>query len=194
MAIINAATEPLSSLRNHLLIAMPGLLDSAFANALIYLCEHNSEGAMGLTVNRPLGVNLSQILDQFNLHYPPPIGELPLLAGGPVQLGRGFVLHRSEAGEWQSTLAIGDGISLTASKDIITDIADGKGPKDALVILGYAGWAAGQLEQELLANLWLTVPADSELLFDTLVDHRASLAAARLGVKLNQLSISAGNA
>lgn len=194
MATFDAVPESVSSLRNHLLIAMPGLFDSAFAHSLIYICEHTPEGAMGLAVNRPLGENLSEILDQFNLQYPAPVGELPLLAGGPVQMGRGFVLHPTEPRQWQSTLAVGDGISLTASKDIIADIAEGKGPDIALVILGYAGWGAGQLEQELLDNLWLTLPAEPELLFGTPIEHRAAVAAARLGVELSQLSISAGHA
>lgn len=194
MASANASTHPAVRLRDHFLIAMPRLLDSGFANSLIYLCEHSPEGAMGLVVNRPLGLNLSQILDQFGLPYPAPIGELPLLAGGPVQLERGFVLHPSGAQHWESTLIIGNGISLTASKDIIAAIADSRGPQGALVILGYSGWAAGQLEQELLANLWLQVPADPQILFDTPVEHRAQFAAARLGIQLNQLSTSAGHA
>lgn len=182
------------NLRNQLLIAMPGLQDPSFAHALVYLCQHGPEGAMGLVVNRPMGMQLGQVLDQFKLQYPAAIGKLPLLYGGPVQTARGFVLHRTEERRWESTLDIDGGISLTASMDIITDIADNRGPPTPLVILGYAGWGAGQLEEELLANFWLTVPADAELLFDTPIEHRASIAAARLGVTLSQLSSSAGHA
>ncbi len=181
-------------LRGQLLVAMPGLTDPGFAHSVVYICEHTPEGAMGLTINRPLGLPLSQIFAQLNLPCPEKLGALPLLLGGPVQQERGFVLHRSKDQQWQSTVSVSDQISLTASRDIIEAIAHEEGPAESLIILGYAGWGAGQLEQELLANAWLTVPADAEFLFDTPLERCAHLAAARIGINLNQLSNSAGHA
>ncbi len=183
-----------SSLRNQLLIAMPGMLDPRFAHTVIYLCEHSEEGAMGLTVNRPTGAPISKIFQQLDLDYPATLGDKPLLAGGPVQLERGFVLHRPGPKAWESTLTTGNEINLTASRDIIVDIAANQGPVSLLIFLGYAGWGPGQLEQELVENAWLTVPADPELLFDTPAERIASLAAARIGVDLSQLSYVAGHA
>lgn len=182
------------SLRNQLLIAMPGMLDPRFTHTVIYLCEHSEEGAMGLTINRPAGAPISKIFQQLDLEYPSSLGDQPLLVGGPVQLERGFVLHRPGPREWESTLATGSQINLTASRDIIVDIANNKGPDSLLILLGYAGWGPGQLERELAENAWLTVPADPELIFDTPPEQLASLAAARIGVDLRQLSHVAGHA
>ncbi len=195
MASQHFSDEPsFSSLRNQLLIAMPGMLDARFAQTVVYLCEHSEEGAMGLTVNRPTGAPISKIFQQLDLDFPSTLGDKPLLAGGPVQLERGFVLHRPGPRTWESTLATGREINLTASRDIIVDIAANQGPGSLLIFLGYAGWGPGQLEQELAENAWLTVPADPELLFDTPTEQLASLAAARIGVDLRQLSYIAGHA
>lgn len=183
-----------SHLQGHFLIATLGLNNSEFANTVIYLCEHTDDGAMGLVVNQPLGISLSQIFDQFELNYTKPAGQQPLLAGGPVQEGRGFVLHRPEDKVWEATQAISPDISLTSSKDIISDIAVDNGPADSLITLGYAGWSAGQLEQELTTNAWLAVPGSADILFDTPFEQRADAAAATIGVNLQQLSSDTGHA
>jgi putative transcriptional regulator len=188
------SNETFKHLRGQLLLAMPGLADSGFAHAVVYICEHTPEGAMGLIVNQPINVPLKQIFSQLDLPCPEKLNTQQLLLGGPVQQERGFILHRNTDKKWQSTMPVGEQISLTASQDIIEALASNEGPEDSLVALGYAGWGAGQLEQELLANAWLTAPTDAEFLFDTPFDSRARLAAARIGVDINQLSNSAGHA
>jgi len=138
------------SLRGQLLIAMPGLLDPNFVHSVVYICQHSSEGAMGITINRPLGLALSQVFEQLDLDYSPPNGAQTLLCGGPVEEQQGFVLHRTTSKKWQATVAISDDIFLTTSRDIINDMASNQGPEAVLIALGYAGWTSGQLEQELL--------------------------------------------
>jgi len=193
-----SAESDATSLRGQLLIAMPGLLDPNFVHSVVYICQHTEEGAMGITINRPLGLPLSQVFEQLDLDYSPPNGTQTLLCGGPVEEQQGFVLHRPAEKRWQATAAISDEIFLTTSRDIIDDMASDQGPDAALVALGYAGWTSGQLEQELLENAWLTIPPDtgllSQLLFDTPLEQRADLAAASLGINLSQLSNSAGHA
>lgn len=181
-------------LSNHLLIAMPGLLDPNFSHAVIYLCEHNAEGAMGLVINHPLDIPLSQIFDQLELSYTTNIGDQSLLSGGPVQVDRGFVLHRTSNRKWESTLPISDDISLTASSDIISDIANDQGPSDLIITLGYSGWGPGQLEEELASNAWLTIPADAAILFDTPFEERAKVAAAKMGIDFSLISSNIGHA
>lgn len=194
----SSAENNATSLRGQLLIAMPGLLDPNFVHSVVYICQHSEAGAMGITINRPLDLPLSQVFEQLDLDYTPPNGTQTLLCGGPVEEQQGFVLHPSTTKHWQATAAISDNIFLTTSRDIINDMACDQGPETALIALGYAGWTSGQLEQELLENAWLTVPPDtkllSQLLFDTPLNERADLAAASLGVNLSQLSNSAGHA
>lgn len=173
---------------------MPGLIDPNFSHSVIYICEHSLEGAMGLVVNNPLDIPLSQVFEQFEMGYSSKIGDQTLLSGGPVQTDRGFVLHRPAERKWESTLAISSDICLTASKDIITDIAQEQGPNDLIITLGYSGWGPGQLEEELTNNAWLTVPADANIVFNVPFEQRAGAAAAKIGIDLNQLSISAGHA
>lgn len=185
---------PTQNLSNHFLVAMPGLLDPNFSQAVIYLCEHTADGAMGLIINHPLDIPLSQIFEQFEMGYSPKMGEQSLLSGGPVQVDRGFVLHRSGSRQWESTLAISREVSLTASSDIIADIAEEKGPNDLIITLGYAGWGPGQLEDELAENAWLTVPGDANILFNVPFHERATAAAAKIGVDFNQLSTDIGHA
>lgn len=182
------------SLINHFLVAMPGLLDPNFSHSVIYICDHSREGAMGLVINNPLEIPLSQIFEQFHLNYSPLMGNKPLMSGGPVQVDRGFVLHRPSEQEWEATLPISGDISLTSSRDIISDIAVERGPSDVLVTLGYAGWGAGQLEDELANNAWLTVPADANIIFNVPCEQRAQAAAAKIGIDLNLLSSNAGHA
>lgn len=181
-------------LRNQFLIAMPGMHDSAFAHTVTYVCEHSEKGAMGIVINNATPLTLNDIFAQMELKAEPnTINHQPVYAGGPVQIERGFVLHPRDT-EWQSTLNISDEISLTASRDIIEAIANGSGPQQFLIALGYAGWGEGQLEAEIAANAWLTIPADSNILFNTPAEQRWLASAQPLGIDLNLISSVAGHA
>ena len=183
------------SLRNHFLIAMPGLQDSIFAHSIAYLCEHDRHGAMGIVVNRPLDISFDDIFEHLEIrdfHHRHP---QPVLAGGPVHTERGFVLHRrDDSRRWQATLDVTAEVSLTTSRDILESIAHDDGPVNALIALGYAGWSPGQLEQELATNAWLSLPATVAELFDVPLEQRAQAAASRLGINLDLLSSTFGNA
>lgn len=189
---MNTQTVP-TSLRNYFLIAMPSLGDSIFANSVTYICEHNEYGAMGLVVNQPLDISIDEVFDQLDIYDHEQHSE-HVLAGGPVEMNRGFVLHRSADQQWQSSLAITAELSLTTSLDILTAIAHNEGPDDCLITLGYAGWGAGQLENEIANNAWLTVPADLDILFHTPCEQRLSKAATMLGVDLSLISPTVGHA
>lgn len=181
-------------LTNHFLIAMPALADPNFFHTVTFICEHDAEGAMGLVINRPLDMQLGEILAHMDVaEIDPGAAGLPVFQGGPVQMERGFVLHEP-LGDWEATLQISDTIGVTASQDILTAMAAGRGPRRALVALGYAGWGAGQLEREMAENAWLSGPASAEILFETPVERRWEAAAALLGVDLNLLSGDAGHA
>ena len=189
-----ASKKSISSLKNYFLLAMPGLNDPNFAQSVVYICEHNADGAMGLIINQQLDIPVKAIFDQLELSYLDECGSSLIFDGGPVQRDRGFILHPSVEQQWESTVAIGDDISLTASKDILTDIALGNGPENALITLGYSSWEAGQLEQELTQNSWLTIPADSAIIFHTDCAKRAGAAASTIGLDLAMLSHDAGHA
>jgi len=195
-----AAMEPniqdsFISLEHHFLIAMPGMMDPGFADALVYICRHTPEGAMGLRVNRCLDITLRELFLQLQLPCEGRLADQLLFAGGPVRGEWGFVLHEPTESCWQSSLEIAPGVCLTASRDILAALATGEGaPERSLVALGYSGWAAGQLEEELASNAWLTTTADLELLFDAPLEARTRLAAARIGVDLTRLSTGAGHA
>jgi putative transcriptional regulator len=189
-----ASKKSISSLKNYFLLAMPGLNDPNFAQSVVYICEHNADGAMGLIINQQLDIPVKAIFDQLELSYLDECGNSLIFDGGPVQRDRGFILHSSVEQQWESTVAIGEDISLTASKDILTDIALGKGPTSALITLGYSSWEAGQLEQELTQNSWLTIPADSAIIFHTDCAKRAGAAASTIGLDLAMLSHDAGHA
>jgi putative transcriptional regulator len=189
-----ASKKSISSLKNYFLLAMPGLNDPNFAHSVVYICEHNADGAMGLIINQQLDIPVKAIFDQLELSYLDECGNSLIFDGGPVQRDRGFILHSSVEQQWESTVAIGEDISLTASKDILTDIALGKGPTNALITLGYSSWEAGQLEQELTQNSWLTIPADSAIIFHTDCAKRAGAAASTIGLDLAMLSHDAGHA
>jgi len=179
---------------HHFLIAMPAMADPHFSHALTYVCEHNEDGALGIVVNKPTDMTLSALFEQINVPLADAgLRRTPVHFGGPVQVDRGFVLHRP-LGNWQSTLAVSDDIGLTTSKDILEAVARGEGPQSILVTLGYAGWSAGQLERELAANAWLTVAADPEVVFDTPVERRLPAAVRLLGIDPSQLSEDAGHA
>ncbi|HUP97986.1 MAG TPA: YqgE/AlgH family protein [Usitatibacter sp.] len=181
------------NLTSHFLIAMPAMADPNFSRTLTFVCEHNERGALGIVVNRPIDVTLSALFRQVEIDLPAsPLGEQPVFFGGPVQFDHGFVLHRP-VGEWKSTLPVGE-VGLTTSRDILEAMAAGQGPSQQLVALGYAGWAPGQLEDEILRNGWLTVQADTGLIFDLPPDARYEAAMQALGVNTANLSEEAGHA
>ena len=181
-------------LTNQFLIAMPGLEDPNFFHSVTYICELNEEGALGLVVNRPLEMQLGEILKHINLpHAEPEAQQICVHLGGPVQQDRGFVLHQP-LGNWDATLKVTDRIGVTSSIDILEAIAGNQGPERSLIALGYAGWGAGQLEREMAENAWLSGPADPEILFNTPDEQRWRAAAASLGVNLDLLSGDAGHA
>lgn len=182
------------NLTDNFLIAMPTLEDPYFSNALVYICEHNENGALGIIVNRPIDMNLAGLFDKIDIKLADEkLGDLPVYFGGPVQLDRGFVLHRP-LGAWQSTLRINDEVGLTSSRDILGSVAASGTPGEILVTLGYAGWDAGQLEDELAQNSWLTVPAKSSILFELPPEERLPAAMQKLGISFSQLSDVAGHA
>ncbi len=184
----------ISQLKNQFLIAMPGLQDPNFSHSVTFLCEHNPEGAMGLLINRPTPMNLGELVVQLGFELgEPEMSNIAIYHGGPVQPEQGFVLH-SPLGEWDSTMEISPNLSMTVSQDIIEAIAHGIGPEHFLIALGYAGWSAGQLEEELAANTWLNGPADNRIIFDTPVDRRWHTAADLLGVELSLISTEVGHA
>jgi putative transcriptional regulator len=177
-------------LTNQFLIAMPAMDDPNFAQTVTLVCEHNDQGALGIVINRALPMSLAEVFEQLGLDSARSrVTQQPVLRGGPVQTDRGFVLHTPQ-GKWESSLPFSAGMHLTTSRDIL----DGDGPRDAVVALGYAGWGAGQLEDEMAHNAWLTVPADAKLIFDTPLDERWQAAGRLLGVNLLHLSSDAGHA
>ncbi len=182
-----------NSLRNHFLIAMPGLRDSFFSDAVTYICDHSDQGAMGIVLNQPLNIHLDEVFDQLELNYDEVAGRSPVLSGGPVNAQQGFVLHMDE-GKWASTMHVTTDICITASRDIVDALAHNEGPRGAQFALGYAGWEAGQLEEEISSNSWLTVPADPSIIFDVPVHERRMAVASQLGFDLNLISGVAGHA
>ncbi len=182
------------NLSHHFLIAMPAMTDPYFAKSLTYVCEHSEQGAMGIVVNRPISLTLSELFAQINMELKPTeLEDVLVHFGGPVQTDRGFVLHEPN-GEWQSTLHINNKVELTTSKDILQAIGEGQGPRHLLMTLGYAGWSEGQLEQELSQNAWLSVPADERIMFDLPAEERLPAAMALLGIDFASLSEEAGHA
>jgi putative transcriptional regulator len=179
---------------HHFLIAMPAMVDPNFARTLTWVCEHNDDGALGIVVNRPTDMTLSALFEQIELQLAnAEVGARPVHFGGPVQVDRGFVLHRP-LGNWQSTLAISDDVGLTTSKDVLEAVGRGDGPKDVFVSLGYAGWSAGQLEQEIAQNAWLTVGADADVVFELPAEARLPAAMRLLGIDFSRLSDDVGHA
>lgn len=181
-------------LSNHLLIALPALSDPNFARTVALICQHDDNGAMGVVVNRASEYTLGEVLSQMGISsQDQALCGQAVLSGGPVHPERGFVIH-DDARDWDSSLEVGGGLFLTTSRDILEAMADGRGPRHAIVALGCAGWGAGQLEFELGENSWLTVPADAELLFDTPLEERWQRAAGRIGVDLFRLTDYSGHA
>ncbi len=182
------------NLTDHFLIAMPGLEDTFFARTLTYVCEHNEQGALGLVVNRPTDMSVEKLLLQLGMAPKNTASSnQPVLLGGPVQIDSGFVLHEP-VGAWKSTLSSNESVGLTASIDILQAVANCQGPERMLVALGYSGWVAGQLEQELAQNVWLTVPAESQILFELSSEERLPAAIKLLGIDFCNLSSEVGHA
>jgi putative transcriptional regulator len=181
-----------NSLVDHFLIAMPQLQDSYFANTVIYLWRHTHEGALGLVVNLPLKMQLSEIFEQLGMEDKRgPQANQIVLSGGPVETEKGFVLHDA-APRWPSSLPVADGITITTSRDILADIARGEGPDNYLVALGCSGWSPGQLEKELKENSWLTCAATKEIIFSKDFARKPHMATATLGFSLSQLGGDVG--
>ncbi len=182
-----------SSLKNHLLIAMPALHDGVFDRTVIVVCEHNAEGAMGVVINRLVDINMSDALRAVDIQPSEEMIHRPVYWGGPVQPQHGFILH-SPRGEWFSSLEINDDLALTSSPDILQAIAQHEEPQRYLLTLGYAGWGAQQLEAELQDNAWLHGPLDMAVIFDLPASERWQAAARLLGVDMRLLSGAAGHA
>ncbi|MGU3536770.1 YqgE/AlgH family protein [Methylobacterium sp. A54F] len=184
------------------LVAMPGMADQRFARSVIYVCAHSADGAMGIIVNKPVtDLSMPDLLVQLDVVPPTDairlrerVGHMPVLMGGPVEGKRGFVLHTDDFHIDQSTLIIDDGICLTATVEILRAIATGDGPTSAVLALGYAGWQAGQLESEIMANGWLNCPADPDLIFHPTLETKYEQALRRNGIDPAMLSVSAGRA
>ena len=182
------------SLSNQLLIAMPGMADPNFNSTVTLVCEHNSEGALGIVVNRPTDMDLGSLFEQLDVSdVDRTLAQSPVLDGGPVAPERGFVLHESGI-SFDSTVEVSSDVQLTLSRDVLDAMASGDGPSRSLVALGYAGWEAGQLEQEILDNTWLTVPSNQEIIFEVPFEDRWRVAARSIGIDISQISPHAGHA
>jgi len=185
-------------LTNQFLIAMPGMADDTFAGAVVYLCEHTDKGALGLVINKPIDIKLKNLFEKVDLALErEDLADEPVYFGGPVQTERGFVLHEkvgTEGSPYNSTLEIPGGLEMTTSKDVLEAMSAGGGPRKVLVTLGYSGWGAGQLEDEIGRNGWLTVQADPQIIFDTPVEQRYERALRLLGIDPRMLSQDAGHA
>lgn len=185
-------------LTNQFLIAMPGMLDEGFKGTVIYMCEHNENGALGLVINRPVAMTLGNLFEKVDLSPPKDaLADRPVFYGGPVQPERGFVLHEpldAAGNHYNATMIVPGGLEMTTSRDVLEALSNGAGPKRVFVTLGYSGWAAGQLEEEIGRNGWLTVDATKEIIFDTPVELRYERALGLLGVDPRMLSQEAGHA
>jgi putative transcriptional regulator len=186
------------NLTNQFLIAMPGLSDGNFAGTVVYMCEHTEHGALGLVINHPLEIDVRGLFEKVNLKLDrDDLLSTPVYLGGPVQTERGFVLHEQlddEGGHYNSSLKIAGGLEMTTSRDVLEAMANGAGPRKVFITLGYSGWSAGQLEDEIARNGWLTVDADRSIIFDSPVEERYERALSLLGIDLSVLSTEIGHA
>jgi putative transcriptional regulator len=181
-------------LNRQVLIAMPGMVDGNFAGSVTLLCQHNDDGAIGITINRLSNFSLGEILAQMHIDCTDDsIRQMQVLEGGPVAPDRGFVIHSPRRG-YESSMTVGPDIMVTTSHDVLTAVAEGNGPEKYIVALGYAGWAGGQLESELRQNDWLTVMADSDIVFDMPLPKRFEEALGRLGINIDRLHSEGGHA
>jgi putative transcriptional regulator len=199
------ASDSATNLTNQFLIAMPGMADDNFAGSVVYLCEHTERGALGLVINKPSDIKLGRLFEKVDLPLDrEELAEQPVYIGGPVQTERGFVLHErgeddaadidADGATYTSSLRIPGGMAMTTSKDVLEALASGAGPKRVLVTLGYAGWSAGQLEDEIARNGWITVDAQPEVIFETPIEQRYDKALSLLGIDPRMLSSEAGHA
>ena len=186
------------NLTNQFLIAMPGMSDGNFAGSVVYMCEHTERGALGLVINKPVDIDVRGLFEKVNLQLErDDLLSTPVYLGGPVQTERGFVLHEQldeEGGHYNSSIKIPGGLEMTTSRDVLEAMASGAGPRKVFISLGYSGWSAGQLEDELSRNGWLTVQADPSIIFDTPVEQRYDRALSLLGIDRSVLSFDAGHA
>lgn len=194
----SSSDTPALQLADHFLIAMPSMLDPVFGGTVVYLCEHHVGGALGVIINRPTDMTMDVLFERLELSleispHMPLLPRAPVMFGGPVQVERGFVLHAPGA-SYNSSLTVSDDIALTTSRDVLEAAAAGQGPQRMLVTLGCAGWSAGQLEEEILRNGWLTVRADPAIIFDTPIESRFVAAMNLLGIDPNRLTGEAGHA
>jgi len=180
------------SLKHHRLLAMPGLAGEYFGNTITYVCEHNDDGAMGIMVNRPMDLTVGALLEQLGIDATDALDE-PVLEGGPVKRDRGFILHTDDV-QFEASLPLGNGLMLSTARQTLEAIGAGRGPRQYLVALGYAGWGVGQLEEELKQNAWLSCPAQLDILFDVPFTERVNRAAASLGIDFRLMSSQAGHA
>ena len=181
-------------LTGNLLLAMPQMKDDRFMRSVVYVCAHTSDGAMGLVINKIVeSVNFPELLDQLNIDSESANPEIRVHFGGPVETGRGFVLHSADYAQ-DATLMINEHFALTATVDILKSIANGEGPKKSILALGYAGWEPGQLDKEIQANGWLSLPADADLVFDVRPNTKWEKAMGKIGIDFNMLSGQAGHA
>ena len=193
-------TEDVSHLTNQLLIAMPGMLDDQFAGTVVYVCEHNPQGAMGLVVNRPTNLELKDLFDRIELKLEiAPLEKQPVYLGGPVQTERGFVLHpQADDIRYSSSLTVPGGLAMTTSKDVLEAVSTGQGPEQFLMTLGYAGWSAGQLEDEISKNGWLNVSTNlddiKKIIFETPYEQRYEKVMNIIGIDPSHLSGDVGHA
>jgi putative transcriptional regulator len=187
-------------LANQFLIAMPGMVDETFAGTVVYLCDHTTNGAMGLVINRPTDIDLANVFDKIDLQLDiQPLGQKPVYFGGPVQTDRGFILHeQKDTHDYSSSLRVPGGLAMTTSKDILEEVAIGSGPERFLMTLGYAGWSAGQLEDEISRNGWLNIQAPTsemaQIIFETPNEDKYDKVLALLGIDASFLSSEAGHA
>ena len=198
------AEAPLSiNLTNHFLIAMPGMADGTFARSVVYVCEHSQRGALGLIINKPGDINMADLFDKVDLPLArAELGVQPVFHGGPVQTERGFVLHDPVTAEgllpdesiYAATLTVPGGLEMTTSKDVLEALSSGGGPRRVLITLGYSAWGEGQLESEIAGNSWLTVGADTDLIFDAPIEQRYERALALLGLQAWMIAPEAGHA
>ncbi|HWX00150.1 MULTISPECIES: YqgE/AlgH family protein [Collimonas] len=193
--------SPSLNLTNHFLIAMPSMLDPVFGGTVVYLCEHNANGALGVVINKPTDMTMQLLFERIDLKleispelgFDDPIGERPVMFGGPVQVERGFVLH-TPGKSYSSTLNVTEQVAMTTSKDVLEEVAQGSGPQRLLVSLGCSGWSAGQLESEIVHNGWLTVAADPAIIFDLPIAERFAAAVNLLGISPYMLTAESGRA
>ena len=185
----------MNSLEHTFLVAMPSLDDSWFEKTVIYVVEDNKHGAMGLVINLPNKLNMGELLEHFSFDLPSSVEfiEKQVLIGGPVDVERGFILHKGK-GDWKSSLPLPDLLNMTVSEDLLEAMSENQVPDKFLVCLGFAGWEPGQLEQEIQDNSWLTIPYNESLLFETPIESRWEVALGTLGISPEFLSAEAGNA